>query len=130
MALEGADAIVADMASDVAEATAAKIRGEGGNASAEKVDVRDEESVAGLMDRVAEQHGKIDGLHNDTSSYRFAQRDTHIAELDTETWEDMLQTGLRGYMYTIKHAVPHMARAVVGARLSTSQRSPPGRRSP
>jgi 3-oxoacyl-[acyl-carrier protein] reductase len=120
MAIEGADVIVADMASDVAKATAAKIRGQGGNASAEKVDVRDEESVARLMDRVAEQHGKIDGLHNDTSSYRFAQRDTHIAELDTETWEDTLQTGLRATC-TRSNTRYRIWRAVVGAQLSTSQ---------
>lgn len=120
MALEGADLIVADLDSGAAEATAAKIRDEGGKASAEKVDVRDEESVAELMDRVAEQHGKIDGLHNDMSSYRFAERDTHIVDLDTETWEDVLQTGLRGYMYTTKHSVPHMAGGGGGAIVNVS----------
>src|SRR5580693_1921474 len=115
IALEGADLIVADMDSGAVEATAAKIRRDGGKASAEQVDVRDEESVAGLMARVARQHGKIDGLHNDMTSRRFAQRDTHIAELDTETWEDVLHGGLRGYLYTTKHAVPHMARGGGGA---------------
>jgi NAD(P)-dependent dehydrogenase (short-subunit alcohol dehydrogenase family) len=120
IALEGANVIVADAASDLADATAAKIRDDGGKASAERVDVRDEESVAGLMDRVAERHGKIDGLHNDTSSYRFAQRDTHIAELDTETWDDQLQIGLRGYMYTTKHVVRHMARGGGGAIVNIS----------
>jgi NAD(P)-dependent dehydrogenase (short-subunit alcohol dehydrogenase family) len=120
IALEGADLIVADLDSGVAEATAAKIRGEGGKASAEQVDVRDEESVAGLMDRVAQQHGKIDGLHNDITSHRFAQRDTHIAALDTEIWEDTLQIGLRGYLYTTKHAVPHMARGGGGAIVNIS----------
>jgi NAD(P)-dependent dehydrogenase (short-subunit alcohol dehydrogenase family) len=120
MALEGADVIVADLASDVAEATAAKIRDEGGKAHAEKVDVRDEESVASLVCRVVEQHGRIDGLHNDPKSYRIAGRDTHIVELDTETWEDQLQVGLRGYMYTIKHAVPHMARGGGGAIVNVS----------
>jgi NAD(P)-dependent dehydrogenase (short-subunit alcohol dehydrogenase family) len=120
MALEGADVIVADMDSGVAEATAAKIRDEGGKASADIVDVRDEDSVAGLIDRVAGQRGKIDGLHNDPKSYRIAGRDTHIVELDTETWEDQLQVGLRSYMYTIKHAVPHMARGGGGAIVNVS----------
>ena len=120
IALEGADLIVADMDAGQAEAAAAKIRGAGGKASAEQVDVRDEESVAGLMNRVAEQHGKIDGLHNDMTSHRFAKRDTHIAELDTETWEDTLQGGLRGYLYTTKHAVPHMARGGGGAIVNIS----------
>jgi NAD(P)-dependent dehydrogenase (short-subunit alcohol dehydrogenase family) len=120
IALEGADLIVADLDSGAAEAIAAKIRSEGGKASAEQVDVRDEESVAALMDRVAQQHGRIDGLHNDMTSHRFAQRDTHIAELDTETWEDVLQVGLRGYLYTIKHAVPHMARGGGGAIVNIS----------
>jgi NAD(P)-dependent dehydrogenase (short-subunit alcohol dehydrogenase family) len=120
IALEGADVILADMAGEAVEATAASIRDAGGKASAEQLDVHDEESVAGLMARVAEQHGRIDGLHNDTSSYRFAQRDTHITELDTETWDDVLQGGLRGYMYTIKHAVPHMARGGGGAIVNMS----------
>jgi NAD(P)-dependent dehydrogenase (short-subunit alcohol dehydrogenase family) len=120
IALEGADLIVADMDAGDAEATAAKIRGDGGQASAEQVDVRDEESVAGLMDRVAGRHGTIDGLHNDITSHRFSERDTHIAELDTETWEDVLQVGLRGYLYTTKHAVPHMARNGGGAIVNIS----------
>jgi NAD(P)-dependent dehydrogenase (short-subunit alcohol dehydrogenase family) len=120
MALEGADVIVADIDPELAEATAARIRDEGGKASAGKVDVRDEESVARLMDRVAEQHGKIDGLHNDMSSSRFAARDTHIADLDTETWEDQIQIALRGYMYTTKHAVPKMARRGGGAIVNIS----------
>jgi NAD(P)-dependent dehydrogenase (short-subunit alcohol dehydrogenase family) len=120
MALEGGDVILADLDSDLTEAAAAKIRDEGGKASAAKVDVRDEESVAELMLRVAEQHGKIDGLHNDPKSYRIAGRDTHIAELDTEVWEDQLQVGLRGYMYTIKHALPHMARGGGGSIVNVS----------
>ena len=120
IALAGADLIVADMDAGDAEATAAKIRGDGGQASAEQVDVRDEESVAGLMDRVAGRHGTIDGLHNDITSHRFAERDTHIAELDTETWEDVIQGGLRGYLYTTKHAVPHMARNGGGAIVNIS----------
>jgi NAD(P)-dependent dehydrogenase (short-subunit alcohol dehydrogenase family) len=120
IALEGADLIVADTDAAAVEATAARIRDEGGKASGEPVDVRDEESVVALMDRVVERHDKIDGLHNDTSSYRFVQRDTHVVALDTETWDDTMQGGLRSYLYTIKHAVPHMARAGGGAIVNLS----------
>jgi NAD(P)-dependent dehydrogenase (short-subunit alcohol dehydrogenase family) len=81
------------------------------------------------MDRVAERLGKIDGLHNDTSSSRFAARDTHIVELDTETWDDQLQVILRGYMYTTKHAIPHMVRggggSIVNISAGTARRAQP-----
>lgn len=120
IALEGADLIVADKDAEAAEATAATIREEGGKASAEEVDVHDEQSVAGLIERVAAERGRIDGLHNDTSSYRFVQRDNHIAALDTETWDDTLEGGLRSYMYTIKHVLPVMARGGGGAIVNVS----------
>lgn len=123
IALEGADVIVADSTAEATEITAAEVRKDGGRASAEPVDVRDEKSVAGLMNRVVEQHGRIHGLHNDMSSYRYAEHDTHIVEIDTETWDDVLLTGLRGYMLTIKHAVPHMARGGGGAIVNVSSLS-------
>jgi NAD(P)-dependent dehydrogenase (short-subunit alcohol dehydrogenase family) len=123
IALEGATVILADLDSDTAATTAEAIQGEGGNATHETVDVQDEATVSELMARVIERHGRIDGLHNDISSSKLAAGDTHIVDLDTETWEDQIQSSLRGYFYTTKHVIPHMVRGGGGSIVNLSAAS-------
>ena len=46
------------------EETAAAIRELGGQAEAEVMDIRDEEAVDGMFDRIVERHGRVDVLVN------------------------------------------------------------------
>ena len=63
-AAEGANAVIADLNLEAADALVAQIRSGGGSASAVRVDVTDRESVrTGISDTI-ERHGRLDAYFN------------------------------------------------------------------
>lgn len=64
LASEGAVLVVTDMDADGAECTAEEIRKAGGKAQAWRQDVTSEEDWAATMERVSNDHGKLDVLVN------------------------------------------------------------------
>ncbi|MEI7445571.1 MAG: SDR family NAD(P)-dependent oxidoreductase [Burkholderiales bacterium] len=61
---DGFHVVVSDLAADEAEATAARLRADGLQASALALDVGDAGSVAAAFDRLAAEHGRCDVLVN------------------------------------------------------------------
>ena len=64
LAQEGAQVIVTDIRSDVAEQTVERLRAEGLACTGAPCDVRDPDDIAQLVALVMERHGRIDILHN------------------------------------------------------------------
>lgn len=67
----------------------------GGLLEAHRVDVTDETAVAQLIDKIVEQHGRLDVLVNTVGGYAGG---TKLWELDTKVFDQMLALNLRsGY---------------------------------
>jgi NAD(P)-dependent dehydrogenase (short-subunit alcohol dehydrogenase family) len=62
LAAAGAMTVCADINLDRAEAVAAEIRGQGGQAHGLQVDIADERSAAGAVQSVLDKHGRLDVL--------------------------------------------------------------------
>jgi NAD(P)-dependent dehydrogenase (short-subunit alcohol dehydrogenase family) len=69
----------------------------------EAVDVRDENSVAALVERVASASGGIDILVTAAGIQRYGS----AAETSSTVWDDVFAVNVRGAFYAIKHVVPH-----------------------
>ena len=96
--------------------TAEEIGLAGGEALAFTVDVTDRFAVDRLLDRVAEEWGRIDVVVNNAGIVR----DAVIEDVTEEEWEETLDVNLRGAMVVTRAAVPHMLERGSGRILSAS----------
>ena len=104
-AAEGAEVVVTDVSEKRTAAVGASLAEEHGREFlALPCDVSDRESVAGLVARTIERHGRIDHLIN--NAYR--DMETPFLEMTDETWHTPIDVCLHGTYYCTKAAVPHM----------------------
>lgn len=94
----------ADIQADKAQAVADELRAQGCEAAALHLDVGDERSVQGAVDRVLEQFGRIDILVNNAGTDRTVPFD----ELTVEDWDRIVGTNLRGPFLMMKAVLPHL----------------------
>src|SRR5262249_30951701 len=74
---------------------------------AQPCDVRNEQSVANLSKAVRQQFRRVDIIINNAG---IAHADFPIANLPTETWQDVIATNLTGMFLVTKAALPLMRR--------------------
>lgn len=101
----GALSVCTDVDGTAAEASAAGIVAGGGRAVGHQLDVTDEPSVAGLMDRTVDDHGAIDVVFCNAGISDYYRR---AHELDLEAWRRVIDVNLTGVFLTAKHAARHM----------------------
>lgn len=88
----GAHVALVGRSAEKVERVRAEIDQDGGAASAHVADIRDEERVAGVVDAVVAEHGRIDALVNNAGGqYRSALKD-----LRTKGFEAVVRTNLTG----------------------------------
>jgi len=122
LAAEGACAVIGDINTAGATATAEQIARSGGRAVAVEFDLADTQSVQSLVDRTIEEFGGIDGLHNvgaDLSEHNLG-RDTTILDTEMDVWQRTLDVNLLGYVRTIQAVLPHLLERGGGAIVNTS----------
>jgi len=95
VAREGAGVVVNDMDADVAEATAADIRAEGGTAVACVASVTDWQAAGEIVGRCLREFGSVDGLVNNAVSYGFG----HPWEEDPERMRRQIEVNVLGALY-------------------------------
>lgn len=93
--------------------TADLVRAKGRRALTVALDVRDEEGVAALAERVADQFGRCDLLINNAAFAppRPALQDT------TKKWRIAVDVNLNGPFYFVYYFWPHLAKAPDGGRM-------------
>ncbi|HLH24892.1 MAG TPA: SDR family NAD(P)-dependent oxidoreductase [Chloroflexota bacterium] len=110
----GAKVAIADVDLERLEQTAGELRTLGAETLAVTADVRDEDSVRALMERVAGEFGKIDILVNNAGIVpHFAWGVPHwpaIRDMDLSFWDRVIRTNLYGTFLCTKHVIPYMER--------------------
>lgn len=101
---EGASTVIADIDRPMMDATVSAMCAEGSPTRPVDCDVRDEEQVAAMVRQVIEWHGRIDVLMYVSG----IAPPVPFAEISVATWDDTIDTNLRGGFLVSKAVTPHM----------------------
>ncbi len=99
---------------DAAEEVVSGIREAGGAAIAIGASVSADGEVRGMVDRIAQEFGRLDILVNNAG---WSTRIPHdrLEDLTDEVWNRTFDTNLRGAFYCIRAAAPHLKKQEGGA---------------
>ena len=112
-ASEGASVVIADVAADAAEETAAEIRRLGGNAKSAFCDVGEESQVNDTVATVIAETGRIDVLFNCAGGG--TGRDGPVTELDLQEFWRTVRVDLFGTLLFCRRVIPEMAQSGGGS---------------
>jgi len=116
MAREGADIAIADICRDMKTIPYAmstpdtmaraveEIQSMGRRALGIQCDVRSSSDVEAMVKKVLDEMGRIDILVNNAGNSSMVA----VAEMEEETWDEVLDTHLKGTFLCCHHVVPHM----------------------
>lgn len=116
-AKQGAKVIVSDISEEAGLETVNLIREAGGEAEFFKCDVTDEAQVKAMVDQTVSTYGKLDFAHNNAG---FNGQFVPIGEMETSTWDRVIQINLYSTFYCIKHQVNAMLETGGGAIVNTA----------
>jgi len=111
LAQMGATTVLCGRTQDQLEAVAVAISGAGGRAQALPCDVRDLPSVEAAAAQVEQRYGRLDILVNNAGIGGFGGP---LHQMPPDSWEQVLNTNLRGVYYCIRAFAPMMIRAQSG----------------
>jgi NAD(P)-dependent dehydrogenase (short-subunit alcohol dehydrogenase family) len=120
LAAEGCLVVVGDVAADAARQTAEGIGAGGGTAIAVGFDLADPDSVAALLDTAATTYGGIDAVFAFGANMGAIRADTDVVDIDFAVWDRVMAVNLRGYVATMKYAIPHLLASGGGAIVNMS----------
>jgi NAD(P)-dependent dehydrogenase (short-subunit alcohol dehydrogenase family) len=122
LAAEGARVVVADIDAAAAAEVAQSITWRGATAVPRVFDIADEVSVGELFEEASRVFGGVDLLHNVAAdlSPETIGRDTDLLDVDLAVWDRTLHVDLRGYVLTMRAAIPIMLARGGGAIVNTS----------
>jgi meso-butanediol dehydrogenase/(S,S)-butanediol dehydrogenase/diacetyl reductase len=116
LAQAGADVVIADYTTDLAEMGAAAIKALGRRSAAIQVDVRKPDSVNAMIDAVAAQFGRLDIAMNNAGVVSLGG----IDELTLEQWDDVIDINLRGVFLCCQAEIKLMRKNGYGRIINTS----------
>ena len=107
-AAEGCLVVLGDVDVDTAPRTVEHIAADRGTATAVRFDLADTDSVAALLDAAAATYGGVDAVVVVGADMRAIRADTDVVDIDFEVWDRVMTVNLRGYVDTMKYAIPHL----------------------
>jgi NAD(P)-dependent dehydrogenase (short-subunit alcohol dehydrogenase family) len=120
LAREGAELAIVDVQLDRAEATAATIRAEGGQAHAFQSDVADPDTVTSAVAAAHEALGAIDILVNNVGIHGPG---AGLFAYGEDDWDKVFAVNTRGTFTTCRHVIPHMLAKGYGRIVNISSSS-------
>ena len=111
-AAEGAEVAIADLDPTKSEAAARAITASGGRAQALRVDVADEASAKGAVERTVAKFGRLTTLVNVAAT---VTPDGTVETLSLDDWNSAIAVNLTGAFVMCKYAVPELRRAGGGS---------------
>ncbi|MFD6138100.1 SDR family oxidoreductase [Promicromonospora sp. NPDC060271] len=106
LASEGHHVVLGARRTDRLQAVVEKIHSDGGAASAHRLDVTDRDDVRAVVDRVVEEHGRIDVIVNNAGVMPLSRLDALLVD----EWEQMIDVNVRGLLHGIAAVLPHFGR--------------------
>ena len=116
-AAEGARVVVVDIDRAGAEAVAATIVGDGGEAVGLAADVTEEGQVEAVVALALERWGRLDCAHNNAGT---SGTPVAFTDLTLDDWDAVVRLNLTGVFLCMKHELRVMAPAGRGAIVNTS----------
>jgi NAD(P)-dependent dehydrogenase (short-subunit alcohol dehydrogenase family) len=113
--LAGARVVVASRKADACEQAAAHLRSLGGAAIGVPTHAGDLDDLGALVERTVAEFGGLDVLVNNAAN-ALAQP---LGELTPEAWAKSYDVNLRGPVFLVQHALPHLKRSQHAAVLNT-----------
>jgi NADP-dependent 3-hydroxy acid dehydrogenase YdfG len=98
------------------QALVAELTDKGGKATCFATDVTDRAQVAGLVDRAVEKFGRIDVMLNNAG----LMPSSLLERLKVDDWDRMVDVNIKGVLYGIAAALPHMQRQKAGHFINVS----------
>jgi NAD(P)-dependent dehydrogenase (short-subunit alcohol dehydrogenase family) len=116
MARAGAAVVIADKNAEGGEKFAAELVGQGLRAVAVETDVSDETSVQNVIAAAIDAFGSLDIVVNNAAelSHETMRGDRKVVDITQDVWDRIMSVNLRGYLFTTKHALPHMLEREAG----------------
>lgn len=115
-AREGAKVVCFDLDRELAEETAAFVRGEGGTALAVAGDASCSDDVKAAVEAATGAWGRLDVLHNNVGIVVTGG----VVELPEEDWDRVVAVNLKSCYLAMKHAIPAMLANGGGAIVNVS----------
>jgi NADP-dependent 3-hydroxy acid dehydrogenase YdfG len=104
LAGNGAAVVLGARRTDRIEALAAEIAQAGGKARAVVTDVTKREDLRKLVDTAVEAYGRVDVLINNAGIMPLSP----LERLKVDEWDQMIDVNLKGVLYGVAAALPHM----------------------
>ena len=104
LAEQGATVVLGARREDRIKALAEEITAKGGTALAVETDVTDRASVQHLVDTAVETYGRLDVLLNNAGVMPLSP----LENLRVDEWDLMIDVNIKGVLYGIAAALPHM----------------------
>jgi meso-butanediol dehydrogenase/(S,S)-butanediol dehydrogenase/diacetyl reductase len=124
LAREGAAVAFTGRSEDKGAEVEAAVTAAGGRARYIRADNGREDDVAAAVRTTVEAFGKLTTLVNNAiSDDAGSGRDTHVDEVDNETWDQIMLIALKGTLWASKYAVPEMRKAGGGSIVNISASS-------
>jgi NAD(P)-dependent dehydrogenase (short-subunit alcohol dehydrogenase family) len=101
LAEHGARVVIADIDTEIAEATAARVTASGGSALAITTDVRDADQVAGLAKTVLGRFGRVDVLVNNVGHW--LRHPGNFVDTEPQLWDELYRINLY-HVFLVTHA--------------------------
>ncbi|HSB16901.1 MAG TPA: SDR family oxidoreductase [Bryobacteraceae bacterium] len=112
----GAKVVLGARRKDRLDAIVKDIQAAGGEALAVTVDVTKRAEVEGLVKKAVDTYGRIDVMMNNAGIMAIAP----LAALKVEEWERMVDINIKGVLYGVAAALPHMQKQESGHFINTA----------
>src|SRR4051812_7120115 len=116
LAAEGARVVLGARRAERIQALADELTGRGGKALAVPTDVTDRDQVRRLVDLAVQTYGRIDVMINNAG----LMPQSLLEHLKVDEWDRMIDVNLKGVLYGIAAALPHMQRQRAGHIINVS----------
>jgi NADP-dependent 3-hydroxy acid dehydrogenase YdfG len=116
LSAQGATVVLGARRADRLQALAKELEARGGKALALETDVTRREQVKALVDSAVQAFGRIDVMINNAGLMPQAP----LEQLKIDEWDRMIDVNVKGVLYGIAAALPHMQRQKAGHFINVS----------